>query len=126
MTTHMPGPWRVAGDEPNAVITDDIFIARCAIFKDGPGSMDYHADGCSPTMADANAARIVASVNACGGINPEAVPKLLAACQKYIRLLDHDDTCEGHEQLASIEAWLDVNQEIRAAVARATEKEAPK
>ncbi len=36
----------------------------------------------------ANAARIIACVNACEGINPEAVPNLLEACRLISRLAD--------------------------------------
>ena len=35
----------------------------------------------SPERAEANAERIVACINACEGINPAAVPDLLAACE---------------------------------------------
>ena len=36
----------------------------------------------------ANAVRIVACVNACAGINPEAVPDLLATLRDIVRLHD--------------------------------------
>lgn len=41
-----------------------------------------------PVMAGANAARIVACVNACVGINPAAVPKLLAACERLLSYME--------------------------------------
>jgi len=40
----------------------------------------------------ANAKRIVACVNACAGINPEAVPDLLAACRLSLERYDYSDT----------------------------------
>ena len=40
---------------------------------------------------EANARRIVACVNACEGINPEAVPDLLAACELCLEWMD--DVC---------------------------------
>lgn len=41
------------------------------------------------TPATANADRIVSCVNACEGINPEAVPELLAACKRGQELIRH-------------------------------------
>ncbi len=65
---HTPGPWR-SGPDPETVWANDAeLIARTA-----PG--EGHA------RAHANAARIVACVNACEGINPEAVPDLVRALE---------------------------------------------
>jgi hypothetical protein len=38
----------------------------------------------SDAIAQANAKRIVSCVNACAGINPAAVPKLLAALDEFV------------------------------------------
>lgn len=46
------------------------------------------AHGATKQEAEANAARIVACVNACEGINPEAVPMLVEACREFIRKCD--------------------------------------
>ncbi len=45
------------------------------------GCPDHH----DAETIQANARRIVECVNACEGINPAAVPKLLAACKEFVR-----------------------------------------
>jgi hypothetical protein len=37
---------------------------------------------------EANASRIVSCVNSCAGINPEAVPELLAACKEMLAYIE--------------------------------------
>lgn len=44
----------------------------------------------NPHWNEANAKRIVACVNACAGINPEAVPDLLEACKKAYAGTDYE------------------------------------
>ena len=80
-----PEPWRVAENlVPNDVFegfgplilveTEDSHI--CSLFDDNP----------------ADAARIVACVNACAGINPEAVPGLLVAARGALAALSQNAT----------------------------------
>lgn len=45
---------------------------------------------CGSEEAEDNAARIVACVNGCEGINPEAVKDLLAACETLFAADHHD------------------------------------
>jgi len=44
------------------------------------------------TYAKEDAGHIVACVNACKGINPEGVPKLLEACLSAVRYFDTSET----------------------------------
>lgn len=49
----------------------------------------------SGVITEANARRIVACVNACQGLNPEAVPDLLAACKALPDFdTDNADACD--------------------------------
>lgn len=54
-----------------------LHIADCA-----PDSYDVGLTDIDVPIARANADRIVACVNACTGINPAAIQKLLEACKK--------------------------------------------
>lgn len=77
MTEHTPGQWKVENDtildsKQNVVATRHSWRRLHGDVQDAT---------ISPTEADANAQRIVACVNGCEDINPEAVPDLLAACR---------------------------------------------
>ena len=70
MNRHTPEPWGVWLNPDGCnrgMITDDA-LARHIVYVVG-----------NTHEAKANGRRIVACVNACAGINPEAVPKLLEA-----------------------------------------------
>ncbi len=69
----------------------------------------------------ANAERIVACVNACEGINPEAVPELLDALQDIIA--DHDERVALYPESETQPRRLEVMGIASAAIARATGKE---
>lgn len=76
MSTHTPEPWKIAAGDRRLVCLPDIVKPINA------GSI-------------ANAERIVACVNACKDINPEAVPDLMdalrdlkAQCQKWAPTID--------------------------------------
>lgn len=78
MTAHTPEPWESSGD---IIVNRQITICKMAWDFGG----DRHANGTLPwKTAEANMERIVACVNACAGINPEAVPMLLAACKAVL------------------------------------------
>ena len=76
MRNHTPEPWGFTDHGQNIDGDDWYSINR--------GSIDIAYERWSqndePTRR-ANALRIVACVNACEGINPEAVPELLKACK---------------------------------------------
>lgn len=104
---HTSEPWELHPDYPNQV--------RRPPSNDAYGLSASIADCSSGIWPDsktvANAARIVACVNACKGINPEAVPDLLAALQAVL------DVPEARKAL---EQWGD--RELiaaRAAIAKA-------
>lgn len=62
---------------------------------------------------EANAARIVACVNACAGINPEAVPDLLTAAEAILINPPSWTTRDGGVE------WPDRMDTLRAAIAKA-------
>lgn len=72
---HTPEPWIIEHD-PDGVPY---------IWRDGTSHFVTKVTGVMDT--EANASRIVACVNACKGINPEAVPELLAALKDVRDLL---------------------------------------
>ena len=81
-------------------------------------------------IGEANARRIVACVNACAGINPEAVRDLLAACRTAADML-HKAINGGLRVPAAQErigdhkrVKRDARDILRAAIARATGAEA--
>lgn len=65
----------------------------------------------------ANAARIVACVNACAGINPDAVPDLLAALKDATALLDA--IAKGYPDIAMDTRVTKARIRHRAAIAKA-------
>lgn len=86
MSKWTPEPWRQGGNEivggdgtPAAFVVCKAaygHVSPAPVFSYiGPEYADHRP------VVDANMARIVACVNGCKGINPEAVPGLLAACK---------------------------------------------
>lgn len=70
---HTPAPWKVDPDPPGCFYLESEVTGELVTVIH-----DYRGDGhCEPT-----ARRIVACVNACEGINPEAVKDMLAALKK--------------------------------------------
>ncbi len=81
LTAHSPEPWHAGARTPG--IRGERDPADCAIF-DAEGFRCASGEEMRPIVPDValrrkrlNAARIVACVNACAGINPEAVPDML-------------------------------------------------
>ena len=113
---HTPGPWFVGTQNDGLYIIAGRKPAPnndypwhdaprvCLATMQGPSASD-----CLPVNKDANAARIVACVNACEGIaDPSVVPELLAALQ-LISNGPHD-----------AEAIADMLGQVRAILAKAT------
>ena len=73
---HTPGPWRKVIAAGETVLLND---GTCPI-----GSDDGQAAVAGGDDPEANADRIIACVNACEGINPKAVPVLLAAVRDLL------------------------------------------
>lgn len=81
MSEHTPEPWFANGSEIRA---SNPKAERKHTFRPFVAQML-----CGPSFStaevEANAHRIAACVNACAGLNPEAVPDLLAAAEKVLR-----------------------------------------
>jgi hypothetical protein len=78
---HTPEPWRQGQRHPGRIIAGPSatagFVCRVTVQDE---------DDCDPQIIEAaNAARIVACVNALAGLNPEAVPALVEAAAKVLR-----------------------------------------
>ncbi len=80
---HTPGPWKYDTTEKhyrrNTIRKNGIPIARVLDIKEGS---QFDALWPQPKTTRANGDRIVACINACEGINPEAVPVLLEALER--------------------------------------------
>ena len=85
MSDHTPEPWRTEGGDRAEVLTKDGYmIASCEWAQK------------EDDIPDANAERIVDCVNACAGLDPEAVPGLLAVCEVVVEASkDHGSLSPG-------------------------------
>lgn len=100
-TKHSPEPWAVYPEVGLCEARAKDVNYKSYIIWDG-------ADG--PYPKDEDVERIVACVNACAGINPEAVPDLLAACKVALGLHEHGRIKIEYHQ---------ADKQIRAAIAKA-------
>lgn len=81
---HTPEPWMADLEDYSSVVdSDGICVCEMPPYTRSPNR----------EKARANAERIVACVNACRGINPEAVPLMLKTLQEAYRVL-----AESHMQ----------------------------
>jgi hypothetical protein len=129
---HTPGPWKLETEErimetinekPNAAHTPEPWYV--AEGRSGPSlRLDNH--GIAGVMmvpaSFANLSRAASCVNSCAGINPEAVPDLLAAleavlplAQAYYQTLPDDGPEQDH--------YINVIKAARAALAEAQGEE---
>jgi len=123
---HTPGPWRITRGLSEGYIAQDIggYVPirtpfREDAFKDGPSRSDHTEEEVA-----ANAARIVACVNACEDINPEAVPEIVKALDRVEARLTHVARAfyEGGTSAtlrAAFHDWQDDINPARAALAKA-------
>ena len=117
---HTKTPW--AHEKPgDDNLANDMFHVVCgdldadndqwmcvARFTDSECS-DFYPD---TEVCEANAARIVACVNACEGIaDPSVVPELLEACKSALALIEISTDYKG----------MSTSRELRAAIAKATQ-----
>jgi hypothetical protein len=135
MSKHTPEPWKFYGANEwfDANLTDlpecDAQRAAFVIEASTDGGGDWGAfcvvahhtlDRLDPRMrrvkAEADGLRIVACVNACKGINPEAVPDLLAACKAAMPLVEFESDSRGHCDRIP---WARLCGALRAAIALA-------
>lgn len=85
-TKHTPGPWRNDPAKGSAVGAAPVIVAdTCWRGTTREIAKVLFHGGSEDPEVQANARRIVACVNACEGINPKAVPDLLAACKEVLR-----------------------------------------
>ncbi len=122
---HTSEPWELHPDYPNQV--------RRPPSNDAYGLSACIADCSSGIWPDsktvANAARIVACVNACKGINPEAVPDLLNACREALEIRSLAYQVDANPKLdiltrREIERKVDgIIERIEAAIAKAEGKD---
>lgn len=93
-----PEPWTNSRGFENLVSSHDgqTPICDCRSSWNPPGPIEH-----------ANAERIVACVNACEGLNPEAIPELIAVCEREWR---HSD---GETALGNIIEALDKVKKIK-------------
>ena len=105
-----PEPWEVGELSENHFLNTN---HKYAIFAKGKATGvvgKVEGKGVGPR---ADAARIVACVNGCEGINPEAVKDLLAACKLMLETWEmSDDGLTGRGAIAAQEA-------CRAAISKA-------
>jgi len=117
-TKHTPEPWTVlfaADRDDGDDIADTQIISTVGCPYSHIATVHYGNEGSDhPGYVEhgANATRIVACINACAGINPEALPDLLAACELLVYRVEcqADGDQIGPEDIA----------EARAAIAKAT------
>ncbi len=136
--THTPEPWSVCGIGPYSAELMKLIGTQgsepsycpCERISSQYGLIAnlFHADdkddeGQELTfpheVREANAARIVACVNACAGINPEAVPDLLAAAEGWV--ISADAAYKDGSATTFRSAWAQNNKALRAAIAKARE-----
>ena len=99
---HKPGPWIVGNGHPNMPGLSIFFhdTSKAGVWK-------RRVDDLNGRFSVEDATRIVACVNACEGINPEAVPELLEALEAMLATF-------GDEGYAT-----EAEREARAAILKA-------
>ena len=106
-SNHTPEPWSLGFTDSTGTVYEieagDQYVCGMPVPCDEAGPAELH---------NANASRIVSCVNACEGINPEAVPEMLEALRSLIGLLsdcgmDEEDkelSPEGRQTIRSAKA----------------------
>lgn len=112
---HTPEPWRIV--KPEAPVGFQKEADRLIAGPEGEHiaeSFQYQKDGrTDPGQAIANADRIVACVNGCQGINPEAVKDLLKALKELVL------ACKDDINFPSYDGYI---RQAKAAIAKAEAK----
>lgn len=88
---HTPGPWAL--DDPNEMTSAVAETARHGIYGLFLSEEQCETNDRAFELDKANAQRIVDCVNACEGINPAAVPELIASIQNLNEQLDNFWNC---------------------------------
>lgn len=130
MNTHTPEPWRL--DEVFVADADQVAIRP----ENGPellaiawrGAHERYSESLGEWLEDepmtdaeveANAARIVACVNNCAGINPEAVPMMRDALEEMKFFFDEGTPVHPDALLYEGLTFADI---VRAALAKCDER----
>jgi hypothetical protein len=116
--THIPEPWTIQKCPKREAVTDRRDWPWLISYNDG--KYEGHLAIVQTPQAKETAARIVACVNACRGINPKAVPNLLEAAESALQELSFLVDTTGRKG-GNYEAARD---KLRAAIAKATGGEA--
>ena len=101
--SHTPEPWKAEGQVLETEALEPLQIALTTL-----------EDGCSTAEAHDNAARIVACVNGCAGLNP-------AAYRKCIEVLEATKVALQLTNLHTDKAWHHIYDATTAALAAAQE-----
>lgn len=94
--THTPEPWTFLEDDEFSAIVSEAGTPRPYVAWLNTKKPDEEFVGCGGDWK-ANANRIVACVNACAGINPEAVPMTLEALRDVLAVADFDHRGRSHD-----------------------------
>jgi hypothetical protein len=100
-TKHTKEPWFFTGSTIGIQLLEGVAIDVADVNRWCPGTPLRDED-------ESNGERIVACVNACAGINPEAVPDLLKACRDLAyayRALSEKGVGMAQETIQEYEAW---------------------
>ena len=115
MAGHTPEPWDAYLDGSDSDVRangGETVICPMAPYTGSPFGKE----------AEANAKRIAACVNACKGINPEAVPELLEALNECFT--DDGATCWRSKEFM-IRRLQRINWLVKTAIAKATGQKPP-
>ncbi len=116
MDKHTPEPWNVMFNYDNN-INEEAPGRHTIRSKDG-WNIARIWENIGNSDSSANARRIVSCVNACAGINPEAVPDLVKALLGLIDACTPSDSDRGSVKRPTLEAL----ESARAALLKATGK----
>ena len=126
MSEHTPEPWTTHQPTNPYTLEAALDVGIAAQVGDTPKIIAEAFGQVAQTVftpAAANALRIVACVNPCKSINPEAVPDLLAACESAVVWLERP-TINPDEILPcgiNGRTLIGVLMQVRAAIAKARE-----
>lgn len=122
MTTepHTPEKCRACETETLCRPADGLWGVRCTVCFDEkfPGTTTTEAHGTEAERLEKKRRQhAVACVNACAGIDPAAVPELVAFVRKFVAY-GHDEYCESLTEEEGIKACTCFYEEANAALAK--------
>ena len=115
MTEHATDRWTVRDRLPSGPQYDNHAKPRFVLDRNGYTVAEVW--GNAKCHRDVNAQRIVDCINACAGINPEAVPELLKAIKEATWAL-RDVACLGPDEAVNPE-WYPIVHRCEAVIAKA-------